>query len=254
MKYLTLFVICLNSLRIFGQTPPNDPNWQLVWVDHFNWLNPNKWTVIDWADGNEETLYLADNVKFENGKLVITVNNNDVYCPPDPPTVWGARGPCINGWYSNNSGWVESKQAFNTQYGYIESRIKLPFGHGFFPAFWTFVGKGVQNNSNVAEIDIFEMLGNLPASTLTTNIHKNYPDDYRVDLIPTNFDYTNWHNYAIEWSPSKIIWYVDGAPVRLLPNHGIVDPIRIILNLAIDPNTPPNSSTPCPSEMLIDYV
>ena len=73
-------------------------------------------------------------------------------------------------------------------------------------------------------------------------------------MIPFNFNYTTWHSYGIEWSPSKIIWYIDGFPVRLFPNHGVVDPVRIILNLAIEPGYLPNSSTPFPSHMYVNYV
>lgn len=75
---------------------------------------------------------------------------------------------------------------------------------------------------------------------------------YGQDVIPYNFNYTSWHTYAIEWSPSKIIWYIDGFPVRIFPNPGVVDPVRIILNLAI--GAPPDQTTPFPSEMLVNYV
>lgn len=189
--------------------------------------------------------------------MVIKVNNNPIYCPPNPPTVWGACWPCDNQWYYYTSGWVETKQAYNTQYGYIESRIKLPLGYGFWPAFWTFVGPGLPSSSNAAEIYIFEMLGGaIPnPNNLTTNYHLSYPSsNIHVEHIPVGFNYTDWHIYSIEWSPSKIIWYVDNSPIRILPNPGIIDPVRIILNLAIEPWAPPNQTTPFPSEMLVDYV
>lgn len=256
MKKTVLLIPLLLSLWTFGQTPSNDPHWQLVWEDHFNTFDANKWLKVDWAQHGEPQLYLANNITVSNGNLVIKVNNNPTYCPPNPPTVWGACWPCANQWYNYTSGWVETKQAYNTQFGYIESRIKLPYGYGFFPAFWTFIGSGV-SGSNAAEIDIFEMLGHSPSNEITTNIHLNYSDGniYFQKQTPTNYDYNNtWHTYGIEWSPSKIIWYVDGSPIRLFPNHGIIDPVRIILNLAIEPGYLPNSSTPFPSDMLVDYV
>ena len=260
MQKTILLILLFPCLWTFGQTPANDPHWQLIWQDDFNstTLDNTKWTIIDWADGNNATLYIKNNVTINNGNLVLTVRNNPVNCASNhPPTIWGARIPCIvNKIYPYNSGWVETKQAYNTQYGYIESRIKLPYGYGFWPAFWTFIGSGV-SGSNAAEIDIFEMLGHSPSNEITTNIHLNYPDGniYFQKQTPTNYDYNNtWHTYGIEWSPSKIIWYVDGSPIRLFPNHGIIDPVRIILNLAIEPDYLPNSSTPFPSDMLVDYV
>ncbi len=130
----------------------------------------------------------------------------------------------------------------------------LPYGYGFFPAFWTFIGS--ENGTNAAEIDIFEMYGYLPPNIMTTCLHTEYPDIvYKGSVLsPTNFNYTSYHTYGIEWSPSKIIWYVDGCPVRLFSNHGIVDSVRIILNFAIDKDHLPNSSTPFPSSMYVDYV
>lgn len=255
MKKAILLIPLLLCLWTFGQTPANDPHWELVWEDNFNFFDSNKWLKVDWAQHGEPQLYLDDNVYTSSGNLVIKVDNNATYCPPNPPTVWGACWPCDNQWYSYTSGWVETKQSYNTQYGYVEARIKLPYKYGFWPAFWTFVGSGV-TPTNAAEIDIFEMLGHLPPNKITTNIHKYYPDGniYYEEEIPTNFTYANtWHTFGVEWSPSKIIWYVDGSPIRLFANHGIIDPVRIILNLAIEPGYLPSSSS-FPSYMYVDYV
>lgn len=264
MKKIILLIPLHFCLWAFGQTPANDPYWKLVWQDDFNstTLDNTKWTIIDWADGNNATLYIKNNVTINNGNLVLTVRNNPVNCA-SPPTIWGARIPCIvNKIYPYNSGWVETKQAYNTQYGYIESRIKLPYGYGFWPAFWTYVGSGV-TPTNAAEIDIFEVLGGdtdptspyNTAGIITTNYHLSYPSpNILVEHIPVGFNYTDWHTYSIEWSPSKIIWYVDNSPIRILPNPSIIDPVRIILNLAVRPDVLPNHTTPFPSEMLVDYV
>lgn len=239
MKKTILLIPLFACLWTFGQTPANDPHWQLVWQDEFNTLNTNIWEVANNFDHyGEPQMYRTNNTSALNGNLVLKVKSESYLG------------------HNYTSGWVETKQAYNTQFGYIESRIKLPYGYGFWPAFWTFIGSGV-SGSNAAEIDIFEMLGHSPSNEITTNIHLNYPDGniYFQKQTPTNYDYNNtWHTYGIEWSPSKIIWYVDGSPIRLFPNHGIIDPVRIILNLAIEPSYLSNSSTPFPSEMLVDYV
>ena len=191
------------------------------------------------------------------------MNGNNVYCPQNPSDlIIGAREKCHEGYYNVNSGWVESKEAYNTKYGYIEAKIKVPYGHSFFPGFWTFVGPGVSNNSNAAEIDIFEMLGGGRLTDfdspdiLTTNIWTEYPSivDHGKQHKPTNFNYTQWNTYAVEWSPSKIVWYVNHSPIRVLKNHQIIDPVRVLFNFAVRPDLPPDYSTPFPSEMLVDYV
>jgi nucleoid-associated protein YejK len=52
----------------------------------------------------------------------------------------------------------------------------------------------------------------------------------------------------------KNFWYLDGSVIRVLVNHGIIDPARIILNVAIRDNLLPNETTVFPSEMWVDYV
>lgn len=257
MKKIISFVYLFISILSFGQKPLNDPHWELIWEDDFEVFDSEKWLKVDWAEHSEPQLYLKENVSILDGNLVLEINNNPTYCPPNPPTIWGACWPCENKTYAYTSGWVESKQAYNVTFGYIESKIKLPYGYGLWPAFWTYIGSGVEG-VNAAEIDIFEMLGGeIPNSnTISTNIHLNYPDrnEHRMDFKPPGFDYTDWHTYGIEWSPNEIVWYVDGAPIRSLKNHGIIDSSRIIFNLAVEPSHLPNSKTPFPSEMLVDYV
>jgi len=47
MKYTISIIIFLNTLILFGQSPSNDPHWQLVWQDNFNFLNTNIWSVAN---------------------------------------------------------------------------------------------------------------------------------------------------------------------------------------------------------------
>jgi len=257
----------------FTQTPNNDPHWKLDWEDQFNNLNTNRWIIMhNGKHGDEPQLYRENQVWVSNGNLVIEVNNTKVNCPdpaPWPPS--GSCGKCVSGKeYNYRSGWVETTSAYNTQFGYIEARIKLPWRRengkswGFFPAFWTWQGEGAQYNE--AEIDIFEMFGGeyKQPNTLNTCVHRCYPSsdptcingDMSRSHTLSNFDYTNWHTYAIEWNANRIIWYVDGKAIRALVNHNIVDPVRIILNLAIQEEKKylPPTSPAFQEYMYVDYV
>ena len=142
------------------------------------------------------------------------------------------------------------------QYGYMEARIKLSDNYGLFPAFWT--TRQIGNLYN--EIDIFEMTpGRLELdqnllfynvvsnkNIMTNNLHTelnviNGPN--RGQSLYIN-DYTTPHTYGLEWSPSKLIYYVDDKVIRNSENIGysahpgnggdISFPTSIILNLAID--------------------
>lgn len=261
MKYslFTTAILVLCTTRTEAQTPANDPHWQLVWEDNFNTLDNAKWTVANYFDHyGEPQVYRTENVSVSGGQLTLTTKKESCSCPPIFLQDWACTKQLYSGQpYAYTSGWIESKQAFNTQYGYIESRMQLPDGFGLWPAFWTFKGEGVDNFSNYAEIDIFEMLGNMTNMDFTTNIHWNYPDDnayMQYSQIPY-FNFTDWHIYAIEWSPDRIIWYVDGKPIRQLRNHYITDPVRLIINTAIRPEfLPTTSTTAFPSYFRVDYV
>lgn len=256
-KLIAIIIGLLISHKGFAQTPEDDIHWQLIWEDQFNSFDNTKWVKAHYCNGDGRNLFLEQNVWTSNGNLVIKVDNSKAVCPSPPPspTAW-ACGGCVPGIYNYTTGWVESRHTYNTRFGYIEARIKLPHRLGFWPAFWTFAGDGVQA-SNAAEIDIFEMLGELPPNTVTTNTHRFYdiPDAYHYqEHVLSNFDYRDWHTYAIEWSPTRIIWYIDNKAIRVLTNHNIIDSVRIILNTGIRPNDFPPTSPPFSDYMYVDYV
>jgi beta-glucanase (GH16 family) len=141
--------------------------------------------------------------------------------------------------------------------------MRIPFRKGLCSSFWTFRHEGA--TTNAAEIDIVETFSGeyKYSNIINTCIHKCYPSvtpncvsNYGVKHDLPNFDYSDFRTYALEWDANRMIWYVDGKAIRTLANHKIVDPVRIILNLAIQSESkyypPPTGSW---SEyMNVDYV
>lgn len=262
LMYLIFF-----SIEVLSQTPYTSPDsWKLLYEENFDNLDPNSWIVQnDFDHYGEPQVYTdrSDNVYISNGNLVLKINEENYQCTN--LNDWA----CNKEFYDYTSGWVETTNTM-FKYGYLESRIKLPYGYGFWPAFWTFIASGVLNPHNAAEIDIFEMGGHKPPTTMGTNLHMRYCDEDSYDWDPvtktctdlpsygqdvTIPSYANvYRKYAVAWSPTTFKWYVDDVLVREFPNPGIIDPVRIILNLAITPWALPNESTPFPSRMYIDYV
>jgi beta-glucanase (GH16 family) len=211
MKYTIVLIVFLNTLVIFGQTPLNDPHWQVDWQDNFNVFNSSIWKKTNYCDhGGEPQLYLNQNVTVDNGNLILRLTKEDVQCPTSPPiNVWECGG-CSNGIKHYTSGMVISHPSNQVKFGYIEAKIKLPYGLVYWPAFWTWVGTPENQ-----EIDIFEMI---PGSSLicnstdpgfshtnnfmTTNMHNSTSaatfctSKFMINKIN---DYTDWHKYAIEW-------------------------------------------------------
>ena len=266
-----MVLLLLRTVGIVGQVPAKDPYWDLVFEEPFDSLDPGTWKVAHHFDHyGEPQVYTnrPENVYLEEGKLVLQVREEHYDCP-DP----GGK-TCNKSSYAYTSGWVETRQP---PFGFLEARIRIPHGYGFWPAFWTFVGVEPPVRHNAAEIDIFEMLGTQHYTDMGTNLHIDYCGcngikcrcDYLNDIrcpevnpeilchgldvhIPDYED--TYHIYAVEWTPTKIIWYVNGQMVRNSFNPGIVDPVRVIFNLAIAPWSLPDETTPFPSRMYIDYL
>jgi len=266
---VVLVGLCLPVL-LMAQAHRDVEAWQIVWEDNFDSLNTDIWLVKDNFDhwGGELQVYTdrTDNVFIDNGNLVLRVKEEQYNCPTNYVNQWHcAREYNTGEAYDYTSGWIETQPAYNTQYGLIEARILLPYGYGFWPAFWTFKADGL-GVENAAEIDIFEMLGHIPPNKITTNVHLDYcnegyefypdcsaiPRNFQENLI-ANYAYS-WHTYAIDWSPTHLRWWYDDYMFRIMPNPGVEGPVRTILNMAIEQGHPPNAQTPFPSDMRIDHV
>lgn len=244
---------------------------RLLWEDQFDSLNTDRWLVQNNFDhyGGELQVYTnrPENVFTENGNLILRVLRENYTCPSEALNPWRCARQYNTGKpYEYTSGWVETQPDWKMQFGYVEARISLPYGRGFWPAFWTFVAEGLPTHTNAAEIDIFEMYGHKPATNLETNVHLEYcnpdrfdypdcpsiPSYHKSHIIP---NYANkYHVYGCEWTPEFIKFKFNGVNIRVMNNPGVVDPVRIIMNMAILVGNPPTQYTPFPSDIKIDYV
>lgn len=271
MKYIPIFLlfsICLLSCSE-DETQEVVTKNNLIWADEFDQdgaPNPQNWT-FDIGDGSEQGLpgwgnnelqYYTDrpeNVKVENGVLVIT-----------------ARQESVQG--SNfTSARLKTKGLFEKQFGRFEARIKLPSGKGYWPAFWLL---GDDSDGaiwpQVGEIDIMENVGDEPTTIFGTahgpgfsgggSISKEFTlENSRVD--------SEFHIYGIEWSPNRINYYIDDKLYQSLTPEDVEEetngegvwvfndrPFYIILNVAVGGNLPgsPNAETVFPQNMIVDYV
>lgn len=127
------------------------------------------------------------------------------------------------------------------QFGTAVARMKLPAGAGLWPAFWL-LGAGEWPANG--EIDVMENVGD--PTWVSMALHGpgysgNTPLLRRLTL-PTSFDGTAWHDYAVTWTADSIVFRVDGnvsyrvaradvAPYG--PASALDRPKYVILNLAI---------------------
>ena len=192
-----------------------------------------------------------------------------------------AAGQEFNLNFDFTSGAIHTIQGNNVRYGKIETRCKLPKGHGLWPAFWLFT-KGY-------EIDIFEFFntGDRPKEHCTNMIY--YAPGGGSDGNSNCYDGVDFtegfHTFAVEWDINFLKYYVDEKLVRTIPRFEVIDgqgrskPVNcgdyvsatdgvsvrqniafpenwmnIILNLAVKHNEPPRASTPDQAGFLVDYV
>jgi beta-glucanase (GH16 family) len=253
----TAIVLSLNSCTKDEKQTVVTKN-TLVMSDEFNVNgapNPNLWSYNigtgnnGW--GNNELQYYTnrpENIKVENGCLKITARREQY------------MGEAFT------SARIVTKGKFETKYGRIEARIKLPRGKGLWPAFWM-----LGSNSDTAiwpqcgEIDIMEYLGSSPTKVFGTVHGPGYSGGNAITktftLPNSRFD-TNFHVFGVEWDENYINFYVDDVlynqitPSEVTGDWVFNNPFYIILNMAVGGNYPgaPNSETPFPQEMLVDYV
>lgn len=245
---------------------PSSGSMTLVWSDEFdgaqldsaNWLiqtgdGTNVGLPSGWGN-NELQYYQADNVQVSNGMLVITAREESV----------GGKN------YTSARITTQDRVAF--RFGRVEARIRLPGGQGTWPAFWMLSQDSAYGSwAATGEIDVLEATnlgvggknsiigtlhygGEAPNNTFTSN-------EYFVPADATAI----FHDYAIEWDPTEIRWYVDGVLYAMQNSwfSAAADypapfdqAFHILLNVAVGGNLPgaPDASTQFPVTMEVDWV
>lgn len=189
---------------------------ELVFSDEFDGdvLNTDVWNTSAGA-GNTSVrrggYWNTDMATLQDGNLHIATK----YFPDG----YKGGGP---GWYSAE---LTTQKSFTQTKGYFEVRCILPKGYGMWSAFWLMghgVGKIGNGGTDGAEIDIFESPNyceskKLKHNSVSSNLHYDgYGDDHRQQNICRPYLYQNdpyeeFNTYALEWSDTEYIIYVNGV-------------------------------------------
>jgi len=161
---------------------------------------------------------------------------------------------------------------FAQQYGRFEFRAKLPETQGMWPALWMLPLKDTYGTwAASGEIDVMEARGQNPTVVLgTLHYGAQWPDNVHSGMdytLPNNGRISDWHVYAIEWSPRRIAWFVDDSlyQVQTAWYTGkqkdstaapFDQPFYLVMNLAVGGRFlgAPDSTTKFPGEMQVDWV
>ena len=162
-----------------------------------------------WSNGDMfNVTWRADNVTYNDGKMQLVISNDAT--------------PKNNIPYAG--GEFRSQDFF--WYGRYEVSMKPIKNDGVVSSFFTYTGPSDKNPWD--EIDI-EFLGKD-----TTKVQFNYFTNSRGNhehMHDLGFDATEeFHTYAFEWHPDKIVWFVDGVEVHTATSNIPSTPGKIMMN------------------------
>jgi beta-glucanase (GH16 family) len=239
------------------------PSTAPVFADEFNGtaVDTNKWEIqtgdgcnyglCGWGN-NELQSYQAANATVANGMLTITAKKQRV----GSKSYTSARLRTLN--RPAGGQWT---------HGRFEARIKIPNGHGMWPAFWMLPNTSVSWPTS-GEIDIQEATGQKSMYQLGS-IHYGSSSSnaqFQTSQILKQPDTwaSDFHVYAVEWSANRISWYVDDLLYATKTPSDLANPADwtfenyqyyLILNLAVGGNLGGTvDDSVLPQTMLVDYV
>lgn len=138
------------------------------------------------------------------------------------------------------SGRINTRGKMDFSYGTAAARIKVTAGAGLWPAWWML---GNDAWPETGEIDIMEYVGE--TDWVSAAVHgKGYSGDAGLVnrlYFPANNDATQWHVYAVDWTPDSLVFKYDNVPMfrvtkpmtSFFGNWAFDTPKYLILNFAV---------------------
>ena len=210
-------------------------------------LDRSRWTVVgtDFWVNNEQQAYV-------DSSAVLRIVRGDSAAGADGGAllIQAHRRPGLSterGVFDFISGRVHTRGKFEFTYGTAAARMKLPPGSGLWPAFWIL---GTGDWPDTGEIDVMEYVGEEEWVSHALHGPGYYGETPLVDrhAFPEGEDATDWHVYAVDWTPDRLVFRVDGEPtyrvertdVERYGSWAFDNPKFLILNLALGGVYPQN--------------
>ncbi len=207
--------------------------YELVWADEFETAgkpDSTKWNYELGFIRNNEKQYYTDslkNARVEDGHLIIEAHkekiaNKDFKSEDFKDRRWLHYIPKIDtAQYTSAS--LTTKGLAEWTYGKIEVKAKLPKGVGQWPAIWM-LGKNKKEVGwpKCGEIDIMEHVG-FNKDTIFGSVHSetynHIKKTHKTQGVFIDQPYDKFHVYAIEWTPEKIDFLLNGKVYLNITNE-----------------------------------
>ncbi len=255
--FLVATVICLSGYAVYGQ------RYKLAWSDEFDYKglpDSTKWdydvgdgcpVFCGWG-GDEKQYYTykrLENARVESGFLILEAHEE----PFGDAKFTSAR--------------LVTRGKKDWLYGKIEVRARLPVGNAVRPSIWMlpfFDDRPVELPDD-GQIDLMMHSGqevSVVHAMVQTAAYNLALGTERMGHIQLSSPEKHFHTFSIEWTPTKIEWFVDGKKFHKMVDDGtgkdgwpFFNPFYLILNIAVDgSNTQVLNNTKWPQRMEIDFV
>ncbi|MBI1258255.1 MAG: family 16 glycosylhydrolase [Chloroflexi bacterium] len=268
------------NVRAQNDFPPNPldkPGYVLEFSDEFDVpeIDTNKWIACylpQWSSCQQS----AARYTFAGSNLILQITaEQQAWCPEFDGEVRasalqtgvfsGEIGSKIGQSRFSEQLVVREAQAnarkYTPQFGYFETRVRGNAASGTHVSLWMIGYEDIPERS--AEICLFELLGNRTspaASTVRYGVHPwNDPaarEEFFAETFP--FDSTQFHIYAVEWTPTHIDFLIDNTKIRTI-HQSLQYPMQLMLGIFELPfeggwNGPYDPAAPYPKTFTVDYV
>ena len=217
---LSLISISLGALMLIlgcgsNLKTPQNPQFTLEWEDHFDEFDASRWEKGTHTWKSNLTQFIPENVTFQDGTMRLHLKKQKT-----------AEREFTGAEYRTGEKFL---------YGRYVVRAKFPKGSGIVTSFFTFRDPAFPKWQ---EIDV-EVLGKDTSHVQFTHHWGNPPrSKYKAETF--NLDFTtdsDFHEYAFEWIPGQITWYLDGRKTYTAADKNVPHlPQQIMMNIWINSN------------------
>jgi beta-glucanase (GH16 family) len=230
--------------------------WELTFNDEFNdnRLNTGVWlTRYFWGEALLNTSYSlsGDLNAFSNGKNIQisdSILKIKTVKEKADGLAWDQKFGFAPKSFDYTSGIINTGQSFRQLYGRFEAKIKFAMVPGVYHSFW------LVGDKMLPHIDIVRQNGakspSVQGSIYWQDSKRNKPNKQKSSIGGFNFN-SNFYILGVDWSPTKMVWKINGIPFfetdKNLPNA----PVYIVLSSGVLSN-PIESNLPATLE--VDWV
>ncbi len=214
--FIIFVFLSVNGMAQNNQAQQKNASKKVVFFDDFSGqkLDRTKWNVEITGNhfNNELQAYVDSSATFfiQNNALVLKPCYAPGFVTKDKQK------------FDFISARLNTQHKFDFTYGTAEARIKLTEGAGLWPAWWL-LGNGLWPETG--EIDVMEYVGEKDWASAAVHGSGYFGETPFVNrqYFPANNDVTQWHVYAVDWTPESLIFKYDGVMMfrvtKAMANH-----------------------------------